>query len=84
MIIPIADVKQETLFSIIESFVLREGTEYGETDVSLDDKVQQVHNQLKTGEVLLVYSELHETVNIIPKQKLGEFEAAEAQESNGP
>ncbi|MEP0356135.1 MAG: YheU family protein [Paraglaciecola sp.] len=81
MIIPIADVELETLLNIIESFVLREGTEYGSVDVSLDDKVQQVHNQLKSGEVLLVYSELHETVNIIPKQQLGEFEAAEANES---
>ncbi|WP_133469958.1 YheU family protein [Paraglaciecola marina] len=81
MIIPIADVELETLLNIIESFVLREGTEYGEADVSLDDKVQQVHEQLKIGEVLLVYSELHETVNIIPKQQLGEFEAAEVNES---
>ncbi|MEP1385089.1 MAG: YheU family protein [Paraglaciecola sp.] len=81
MIIPIADVELETLLNIIESFVLREGTEYGSVDVSLSDKVQQVHNQLKSGEVLLVYSELHETVNIIPKQQLGEFEASEAKES---
>lgn len=78
MIIPIADLTQETLLNIIEGFVLREGTEYGESDVSLEDKVQQVLRQLKLGEVLLVYSELHETVNIIPKQQLGEFESAES------
>jgi uncharacterized protein YheU (UPF0270 family) len=28
----------------------------------------------------LVYSELHETVNIIPKQQLGEFELSEGQQ----
>ena len=66
MIIPIADVAADTLLNIIQGFVLREGTEYGEVDVSLEDKVQQVLTQLKQGEVLLVYSELHETVNIIP------------------
>ena len=80
MIIPIADLTEETLFNIIEGFVLREGTEYGEVDVSLEDKVQQVLQQLRLGEVLLVYSELHETVNIIPKQQLGEFEAAESEQ----
>ena len=80
MIIPIADLTQDTLLNIIEGFVLREGTEYGESDVSLEDKVQQVLLQLKLGEVLLVYSELHETVNIIPKQQLGEFEAAESKQ----
>ena len=80
MIIPIVDVTEETLLNIIEGFVLREGTEYGEADVSLGEKVQQVLAQLKLGEVLLVYSELHETVNIIPKQQLGEFESSEDQQ----
>ncbi|MGS2721106.1 YheU family protein [Paraglaciecola aestuariivivens] len=74
MIIPFAELEPATLMNIIEGFVLSEGTEYGETDVPLADKVQQVLTQLKQGEVLLVYSELHESVNIIPKQQLGEFE----------
>jgi uncharacterized protein YheU (UPF0270 family) len=64
MIIPITDLTEETLLNIIEGFVLREGTEYGEADVSLEEKVQQVLAQLTLGDVLLVYSELHETVNI--------------------
>jgi uncharacterized protein YheU (UPF0270 family) len=79
MIIPIADLTEETLLNIIEGFVLREGTEYGAADISLAEKVQQVLTQLTLGDVLLVYSELHETVNIIPKQQLGDFELSEAQ-----
>jgi uncharacterized protein YheU (UPF0270 family) len=81
LIIPIADLTEETLLNIIEGFVLREGTEYGEADVSLEDKVQQVLRQLTLGDVLLVYSELHETVNIIPKQQLGEFELSDTQQN---
>jgi len=80
MIISITDLTEETLLNIIEGFVLREGTEYGEADVSLADKVQQVLAQMRLGDVLLVYSELHETVNIIPKQQLGDFELSEAQQ----
>jgi hypothetical protein len=79
MIIPITDLTKETLLNIIEGFVLREGTEYGAADISLAEKVQQVLAQLTLGDVLLVYSELHETVNIIPKQQLGDFELSEAQ-----
>jgi uncharacterized protein YheU (UPF0270 family) len=79
MIIPITDLTEETLLNIIEGFVLREGTEYGAADISLAEKVQQVLAQLTLGDVLLVYSELHETVNIIPKQQLGDFELSEAQ-----
>jgi uncharacterized protein YheU (UPF0270 family) len=69
MIIPIADLAADTLYKIIEGFVLREGTEYGELDCSLEDKVQQVKLQLSTGAALLVYSELHESVNIVPKEQ---------------
>ena len=70
MIILFEDLSTETLNAIIENFVLREGTEYGSEDVSLSDKISQVHQQLKQGSALLVYSELHETVNILPT---GEF-----------
>jgi uncharacterized protein YheU (UPF0270 family) len=66
MIIPLDTLPKETVNAIIESFVLREGTEYGSEDISLSDKIQQVYQQLKQGSALLVYSELHETVNILP------------------
>ncbi|WP_102798588.1 YheU family protein [Bowmanella denitrificans] len=72
MIIPIEQLEAATLHNIIEAFVLREGTDYGEQEASLEDKIQQVHQQLKRGDVLLVYSELHESVNILPKDQFGE------------
>ena len=70
MIIPISEISADALSNLIEGFVLREGTDYGDADCSLADKVEQVRSQLKSGEALLVYSELHETVNIIPKGQL--------------
>lgn len=70
MIIPWQDIEQETLNSLIESFVLREGTDYGEHERSLEQKVDDVRRQLKSGEVVLVWSELHETVNIMPRAQI--------------
>lgn len=70
MIIPFTDISTETLDNLIEQFVLREGTEYGDHDVSLSDKVIQVKQQLKSGEAVIVYSELHESVNIVPAAQL--------------
>ena len=67
MIIPWQDLAPETLESLIESFVLREGTDYGEHERSLEDKVADVKQQLQRGDVVLVWSELHETVNIMPR-----------------
>ncbi|MGO1248114.1 MAG: YheU family protein [Oceanisphaera sp.] len=66
MIIPYTDLSEETLTNLIEQFVLREGTEYGAEDVSLSEKVLQVKQQLKSREAVIVYSELHESVNILP------------------
>ncbi|RYA68192.1 hypothetical protein DD598_25400, partial [Enterobacter cloacae complex sp. 2DZ2F16B1] len=57
MIIPWQELAPETLDSLIESFVLREGTDYGEHERSLVDKVSDVKQQLKSGEAVLVWSE---------------------------
>ncbi|ART79981.1 YheU family protein [Oceanisphaera avium] len=70
MIIPFTDLNSDTLDNLIEQFVLREGTEYGREDISLSEKVIQVKQQLKSGEALIVYSELHESVNIVPASHL--------------
>lgn len=67
MIIPWQEVAPETLDSLIESFVLREGTDYGEQERTLTQKVADVKQQLHSGEAILVWSELHETVNIMPR-----------------
>ena len=67
MIIPWQDLSPDPLDNLIESFVLREGTDYGEHERSLEQKVNDVKRQLKSGDVVLVWSELHETVNIMPR-----------------
>ena len=69
MIIPYTDISDDTLNNLIEYFVLREGTDYGEHEVELPQKVAMVKRQLKSGEVLIVYSELHESINLIAKQQ---------------
>lgn len=66
MIIPWQELSTETLDNLIESFVLREGTDYGMQEKTLEQKVADVKKQLVSGEAVLVWSELHESVNIIP------------------
>ena len=70
MIIPLEQLDQDVLEAIIEQFVLREGTDYGRVEYSLSEKVSHVKRQLEREEVYIVYSELHETVDIIPRSKL--------------
>lgn len=70
MIVPWQEISPEALENLIEQFVLREGTDYGEQEVSLSEKVSQVKMLLASGEAHVVYSELHETVNIQTRQSM--------------
>jgi hypothetical protein len=70
MIIPYHSLDAATLQAIIEAFVLQEGTEYGVNEISLAQKIEEVKQQLINDSAVLVYSELHQTVNILPKDKL--------------
>ena len=72
MIIPFQSLPPETLNAIIEAFVLTEGTEYGLQDASLSDKIAQVKQQLVQKKAVVVYSELHETVNILSADQFSE------------
>jgi len=44
--------------------VLREGTDYGEVEVSLEHKIDQIKALLRSGDAVIVYSELHESIDI--------------------
>jgi uncharacterized protein YheU (UPF0270 family) len=65
MIIPWQNLSADALSGIIEEFIMREGTDYGLEEISLERKKQDLLNQLKAGHVVIVYSELHETVNMM-------------------
>lgn len=67
MLIPWQQLNAETLHRLIESYVLREGTDYGDEEVSLADKTQAVLRQIQQGQVLILYSELHESVDLLTK-----------------
>ncbi|EHY1014444.1 YheU family protein [Vibrio vulnificus] len=69
MIVPWQQISPEALSNLIREFVLREGTDYGESEHSLEEKIAQVQQQLECGEAVVVFSELHETVDIQLKQK---------------
>ena len=69
MLIPYQSLDSDTLNNLIESFILREGTDYGEAEVSLENKTQTVLEELKAGNVLILFSELEESVTLIDKHQ---------------
>lgn len=65
IVIPYRELSPEALRGVLESFVLREGTEYGEHDVSLDEKVAQVLLQLERGEAQVIFHAALESIDIV-------------------
>ena len=55
MKIPWQQLSDTALTGLIEEFVSREGTEYGEAEVSLQQKVNQVLEQLRRGEIEITF-----------------------------
>lgn len=56
----------ETLRGVIEAFVNREGTDYGERERTLAEKVADVRRQLERGEARIVFDPESESVDIVP------------------
>ena len=65
MEIPHRELSEEALRGVVESFVLREGTDYGQRDYSLDEKVAAVMRQLDRGEAVIVFDPETATVDIV-------------------
>ena len=57
-------LSEEALRGVIENFVLREGTEYGEQEIDLEAKVRAVQQQLRAGEAIIVFEPSEQTVDI--------------------
>lgn len=74
MLIPWQQISADALQSLAESFVLREGTDYGAEEIPLAVKTAQVLQLIRRGEVVILYSELHETVDLLTKQQYRQYQ----------
>ncbi len=74
MIIPPHELSPEALQGIIEEFITREGTDYGEGEFTLADKVAQVRRQLERKEAFIVFDVITERCNILTQEQLPRYE----------
>jgi uncharacterized protein YheU (UPF0270 family) len=65
MEVPREALSEEALLGIIESFILREGTDYGAEEVSLGAKIHQIEKQLEKGDIKVVFDPTTESVSLI-------------------
>lgn len=68
MIIPFEQLSETALQGLIEEFITREGTDYGWHEVSLEQKVKQVRQQIVKGDVVITFDPAIEAVSLLTKQ----------------
>lgn len=66
--VPHTALSQDALQGLVESFVLREGTDYGDREFTHEQKVAQVIAQLASGEARILYDPETESVTLLPRQ----------------
>ena len=62
--IPVNQLSPEALQGVIEEFVSRAGTDYGEVEVPMETKFRQVKYKLENGLAVLIFDDETETTNI--------------------
>ena len=53
--VPIDQLSEPALLGVLDAFILREGTDYGHQDYTLDEKRQRVMAMLRKGDAEICY-----------------------------
>ena len=64
ILIPWQKLSEHALIGVIEEFITREGTDYGQTEFSLEDKREEIMGQLRRGHVVIEFSPETETCTL--------------------
>ena len=62
--IPHKTLSEAALMGVIDAFVLREGTDYGHRDITLEEKRDRILILLSTGRARIVYYAENEHIDI--------------------
>jgi uncharacterized protein len=65
IMIPATALSTEALVGVIDDYIVREGTDYGHRDYSLDAKRAQVRGQLERGDVVITFDRRTGTTSIV-------------------
>ena len=69
--VPHTELSADALRGVIDAFVLREGTDYGERDVSHEAKTTQVLRRLERGEARILFDPVTESIDIVVARPAG-------------
>ena len=67
--VPISALSDDVLSGIINEFIMREGTDYGAVEASLETKVSQIKKQLSNKDILIVFDPNTESVTLLTNRE---------------
>lgn len=70
MIIPPQSLSPETLQGVLEEFINREGTDYGDQELSLQQKVALLRPQVESGKVVILFDPELQSLTLVAKEQL--------------
>ena len=65
MKIPYTELSQEALLGVMDAFILREGTDYGYEEITIDQKRSRVLSMLQSGEAEIVFYQESDHIDIV-------------------
>lgn len=77
MQIPWQELSAQTLDTLLEEIVTRDGTDYGNSEKSTVEKVTHAKNQLKSDLAVLYWNTELESASLVSKERAQQLEAAE-------
>lgn len=71
--VPLQRLSEDVLQGLLEEYASRDGTDYGERELPLAEKVDQLRVQLERREVLILYEVQSEHWDLMPQEQAREF-----------
>ena len=65
MKIPYTELSQEALLGVMDAFILREGTDYGHEEITIDQKRSRVLSMLQSGEAEIVFYQESDHIDLV-------------------
>lgn len=70
VVVPLEKLSDQALVGLIDEFILREGTDYGKNEYTLEQKHEQIKKQLESKQILVVFDLNEETCSIARRESI--------------
>lgn len=75
--VPPERLPSETLTALLEEYASRDGTDYGDYDISLEEKRDQLRSRLSAGDLQLLYDTDSEHWDLVHRDRARELLAGD-------